>query len=491
MKGCILLQGNYAKIGHSVALKLKEKYGVDEFCAYIISSRAKEFFDKQTDIKYTNYLFDDDLHKTYKDETIDIEYLKQMEKKYGDPNFWPYAYSDRVLMMSLESVDIKTMEINPMYNHEEILKIFQMRLKIYIEFLEKEKPDFILFFSIGLIGQNLFYNIAKKMGIKVFNDDWVRLGNKMAITENYKTITNIKETFTKINNNEYISSCVDEAKNIIKKFKETGSLGLEALQPHVEVKSDSITIKKRLSVYYNIIESYFKDRHLNYVKSSNPIYWLKIKVLYKINKKIGYNKFYSQPKKEEDFIFYPLHFEPELSIATMAPFFMDQITTIKYLALSIPLNFKIYIKEHPSMVNYRERSYYKKLLKIPNVVLIDHKINSFDLIKNAKITAVTTGTAGWEAILLGKPVITFGNVFFNDFPLTKRCHTPENLPYIINELLDDYVKNDKILENFVAATLENSRDIRYFEMEQSEYENIKNSESLNNLTELIAKKLKE
>ena len=66
MKGCIVLQGNFAKIGHALALELKKRHGVDEFCNYIFTNRAVKFVEKQTDIKYTNSLIDYEIQVKYK-----------------------------------------------------------------------------------------------------------------------------------------------------------------------------------------------------------------------------------------------------------------------------------------------------------------------------------------------------------------------------------------------------------------------------------------
>ena len=49
------------------------------------------------------------------------------------------------------------------------------------------------------------------------------------------------------------------------------------------------------------------------------------------------------------------------------------------------------------------------------------------LISNAEMIAVITGTAGWEAILRGKPVITFADNMWDVLDLSRKCTNIETL----------------------------------------------------------------
>lgn len=491
MKGCVVLQGNYAKLGHSIAYQLKYKYGVDDFCAYVISKRAKTFVGSQTDLIYTGILIDEEMQNKYHREKVDIDYIKTIEKKYGIPNLWPLIYSDRTIMMSMTGSDRPMTPImNPLFTHEEIIKIVQIKAKETIDFLNKEKPDFILFFSIGLIGHMLLYHIAKKMGIKVFSTEWLRLGNKMTLTEDYNTITGIKEIFQKNKIENQSTSYQEAAKKIIEKFTEHKSLDIGFVSYDQNVK---VALIKRLRVYKEIIMSYIRESGLaidKYNKPTPPWIWFKMKCLLKIRKFIGYRDIYYKPDWQENYAFYPLHYEPETSILNIAVFASNQVTVIENIAKSLPLHFKLYVKEHPSMIGYREKNYYKKLLKIPNVVLVDTALPSFEIIKHAKLVTVISGTAGWEACLAGKPVITFGRVFFNDAPSVKHCQSMQELPYLIEESLRDTQPNKKEMVNFVSAMLENGYvETEFFNYEHETYDQLKNAPATITFCQYIAKKL--
>ena len=114
------------------------------------------------------------------------------------------------------------------------------------------------------------------------------------------------------------------------------------------------------------------------------------------------------------------------------------------------------------MKGRRKRAYYKELLKLPNVKLVAQNIKSFELIKNAKLITTITGTVGWEGALLGKPVITFGETFFNALSFVKRVHDIETLPQVITEQLENFNYDQEEMVNFLTAVIADSFPMDFF-----------------------------
>ncbi|RZD47842.1 MAG: hypothetical protein CXT78_02005, partial [Thaumarchaeota archaeon] len=69
----------------------------------------------------------------------------------------------------------------------------------------------------------------------------------------------------------------------------------------------------------------------------------------------------------------------------------------------------MYVKEHPYMreVNWREISYYKQIMNLPNVKLIHPSVSHNNLIENSALVISVSGTGGLEAAFFNKPSITF------------------------------------------------------------------------------------
>jgi len=129
------------------------------------------------------------------------------------------------------------------------------------------------------------------------------------------------------------------------------------------------------------------------------------------------------------FIYFPLHVQHELSIMTLAPYFIDQLRAIDLLLYNMPSDHYLVVKEHPVMRGRREVQAYKALQRKAGLILADHDIPSHELIMRASLTVTITGTAALEALLLGRPSLILGKTFFSSWlpMLTSIDHFDETL----------------------------------------------------------------
>jgi len=122
--------------------------------------------------------------------------------------------------------------------------------------------------------------------------------------------------------------------------------------------------------------------------------------------------FAKQIPDDSEFIFYPLHVDPEASTTVAAPFHTNQIAVIEALAKSAPGRMRVIVKEHAPMVGRRPRGFYETIAAVPRVVLLSPEHPSLKLIQRAAVTAVITGTAAWEAICLGRRAVVIGSAAY-------------------------------------------------------------------------------
>lgn len=108
------------------------------------------------------------------------------------------------------------------------------------------------------------------------------------------------------------------------------------------------------------------------------------------------------------FVFYPLQYTPESSINTPAPYFVDQFRVIDALRFAVPSDHLLVVKEHPSCVEMRPTKFMRRVRKLPGVVVVKAAIPGIEVIKRAALTATVTGTAAFEAFLLGRPAVALG-----------------------------------------------------------------------------------
>ena len=168
---------------------------------------------------------------------------------------------------------------------------------------------------------------------------------------------------------------------------------------------------------------------------------------------------------ELEYAYYPLHVEPEIALSLFGREYLNQIELVRNIAKSLPLTWKLVVKDHPAGVGRRNIGYYKKLLEIPNVVLVSHYVDSTAVIKNARLVLTVSGFSGFEAILEKKPVITFGTTFYDVLPdfIVRHVRSLQDLPHAVSELLDNYRYSEKNVVRLIAAIMKNSTGLNLYE----------------------------
>lgn len=489
MKICFLLQRNFAYIGHFLAMTLKEKYSFNEFCAYVVNRKSYEFLAGQNDIPYTQLLLDEDLHDGFKDEELDWNFLNGLEKEYGLPNLWPYLASDRIFM---HNQLVREYPYNtPPYTYEKMLKILQLKAKAIIKFLDEEKPDVLICSVVGSLGSILLYQIAKKKGIKTYVVFSCLMKERYTLSENY--------IYQDIENDLALSSNAPlyiQAKEFLNGYRTKPHPHQYIMTP----KEQSVDLQRQFQFLkpanaYKFLKNFYSQSlyyltHKNDYSDITPINYLIDRIKRKLRNLKGVLDLYSPLDPKENFAFYPLQYEPEFSLMVQAPFFSDQTYVIKQTARSLPVGFKLYVKEHPQMVEFRPRSFYKELLKIPNVKLINPAITSFQIYQHAKLITTITGTAGWEGSMLKIPVITFGDNFYNQLSFVKNCRAISELPNLVKEQLENFNYNEEEITKLIASIFKNSTKVNLHYLWTREPDLVKKKAGLEPFADFINDKLK-
>lgn len=164
---------------------------------------------------------------------------------------------------------------------------------------------------------------------------------------------------------------------------------------------------------------------------------------------------------EEQYIFLPLHMQPEKTTMPMGGIYDDQEYLVKLLLDCLPKNIKLIIKEHKSQyVNkfirwgfrYRSLNLYLKWYKNPRIKLASMKHDTYRLIDNSLAVATITGTVGLECIARNKPVLLFGSPWYRDHKSLIKIESKNQLKKTINELIENKLK--KYNYNFEQDSLQ-------------------------------------
>jgi hypothetical protein len=155
-------------------------------------------------------------------------------------------------------------------------------------------------------------------------------------------------------------------------------------------------------------------------------------------------------------VYFPLHVQPEFNIDVRAPFCTNQLALIESIAKSIPVGYRLVVKDHPGMRGYRPMSYYRQLKRLYNVQLLSPAIDSHSIIQNSEVVLTIVGTTAWEGILYERPVVAFGPLAYRSFDLLYNCPNASDLPSVLAEAIRGFRPNHNLLLKFIWATLESA-----------------------------------
>ncbi len=480
-----------------MATHIKELAPETEFCGLVSRRSSLNFLQSQTDFRYTSLILEEEVHNTLFGEELDAKYLEWLEEEYGIPNLWPYLYVDRVVMNG--QLVREYPYDSPSLSETDMLKRLQVTAKAIITLLETEKPDAVVTSVIGSVASMLLYHIAKKKGIQTIHIEFARIGNRIAFSEDYRTFTWVKEKFAEITGGR-TSPLRDEAERFLKTFRATPMHYDEETMPEFYASTGRLANirflnPKRLlrSIPFHV-RTLLKDlgRMGQFDYTDIPVWWSLWDLLKrKLRGLRGYSDLASRPDWEERFAYFPLHIEPEVATMLYAPFYTNQIEIIRIAARSLPIGMPLYVKEHPGMAGYRTRHFYKQLVKIPNVRLIRPHVSGLELAKASSLTIAITSTNAWESILFKKPVITFGDVYFNDIPGVRRCRGFEELPFLVKEQLETWRHDETALLAYVSALLEDSVAVDFSAMwnRSASVEEIRADAGMKELSRLLSEKI--
>lgn len=461
MKVLLWFQGWPCQFQHAVAVTLKKRYGVNDFSAIAIGRRSYNFLKTQRDVKYNPIALVQDVFLGSKNLKIDREYLSSLEKKYGIPTLWMYPLADK---------DLLRYNRFAYYTHEDLMKIVQGCFKFTIEFLEKVKPEFILMPLAESMELLVLHEVARHMKIPTLMIGAPRIGNRISIyrstydDEWYESVYEIYDKMMKSGKCKREKEAIAYIREFRKRpliygdYKRTFTGKQEFYR---SIWRTPVKTLRRALGYFN--RYYFGDLKDDYMfKNKSPIRLAMAELEVRIRRAtLRRSRIFEKPNYKEQYVYYTLPYEPEITTMLWAPFYLDQISLIENIAKSLPMSFKLYVKEHPTMLGNRPASYYRQLSKIPNVRLIDPSTSSYEITKNARLVVTITGTVGLEALMLKKPVITFGRPFYNKLDMVKKAGSMHSLPALIRDALENYKHDEKQLVKLLAIYFENSFNTNY------------------------------
>ncbi len=311
--------------------------------------------------------------------------------------------------------------------------------KFWEVFLDLEKPE-LVFGGDNRFGNLVPYYVCKKKKIiyEVIYSSPIVPNSFFISKDKEGRLTEMEEYWNKNKNQPLSKKESNSVKKYLHSVRSDQSSETKVIDTSPKINLNKIKYALERSIKYLQVEG--KDTP--YLRPWRGIKNYLLRIIRAPISKI----YYEMPRSHEKFIFFPLQVHLETTLLISNHQFFHQERLIETISKNLPAGYWLYVKGHPGYIGGHELSLFKAIKKLPNVRIIHPLINSRKLIKEAAAVAVIFGTTGWEALLLKKPVITFGITYYDNSGLTYKVDDLGKTSEVINEALKENPKQKELGE---------------------------------------------
>ena len=297
------------------------------------------------------------------------------------------------------------------------------------------KPDYVVMYAVVGYNMVIMHNVLKENGVEILMLVNARIPARFTFNNNLEDKWPLLiEEYNKIKKRKLLEKEIKFAENFFNNFRDNPFKPDDSARPKVPLSKKIEKYKLYLQIF-------------KYRKKLPDLRQFMWPVLDKLKDMSG---IFEMPVKGEKYVFYPLHINPEASTSLFGKWYVNQLDLIEKISKSLPCDYKLYAKEHVFAYSSRPSWYYKEIKKFPNVRLISPHTNTLDLIKNSSLVLTITSTVGWESILLQKPVLVFGDVYYNIFDGIIKIKEISQLPNLIENNLNKKIDKNEIFKFIIA-----------------------------------------
>ena len=423
-----------------LAYYLQEKTNADFYAIIAITNKPKKFFKNQklVDFKETWFYFD---YTTKRQTKPDHNYLSAFEKKY-DLNLWELATNERVFHRFNHFYKFST---------EEILLILEQECRLFEKILDNVKPNFFITKETNQHKDEILYRMCKKIGVKVLMLSQPNVGYKCVISSEPRKFDSTKK-LDDIKNN---GRSFEEMQNWLHSFS-----GYEQLKTLSNKFATSRYAKFKAAMNFLTSDNSNAKTHYTYYGRTKPrviIHEMKSSLNKRSRQQFMDKNFLTELNYDEKFVYFPLAVDEERNLLIGAPYYTNQLENIRHIVKSLPIDYKLYVKETPSQVtrNWRPISEYKEMMSVPNVRFLHPSVVPSEIYKKTSLVITIAGSASLEAAFYKKPSIVFAEHAYSILPSVYTIESLDELPKAIRISLNKKV-NEEDLDRYISLFDEHS-----------------------------------
>ena len=485
----------------SLCKVLKRRYPHIEFACFSSDISTTKIFDDSKDPRFNIYDPFNEANLIF-DHESNMNLIKNFEEFTG-VTIWKMIAADRSIGWNDHVGNYQTyINTELRRDREYVIAKVASEIRGISRMFNDFEPDILIpSMCMGTVRVLILESICKASGVHYLLPDCSRISNLHRISENVMCLSpEIDKDYESLMKKNDIQSCSEGKKlhdDIKEDFSNLGNFDADYLKTYGLFEINNSVDSLRLFSEYisaqliniknlskNLIKLVISSK--SHIKTILHTFWISLTIqsLGYANKKVALDKSFGKlPDDGQKYLYFPLYNIPEYSSNFQSTMWLNIISVVEALSKSIPGDWIIVLKEHPTGLehNYRQKDFYHQLSRIPNVEFAPPLTNGNNLIDNAELVFVTVGTSGWEAILKGIPVLSPVECFWDCMDLSHRSSDIESLHEDIKKAVE---KNNKVSASerekritvFLQALLSNSFSISdpevfsyYYEGTQEQY----------------------
>lgn len=424
----------YEKLFSRIA-KLLVQRGVTQWSGFVWSTRQEHQLSGHGITYEPLVVFTRDLLPSVDDgKAPDLEFLARRERELG---------------VSLERMLAAERHLLKGRDYNQICRMAEVALREIAASYDRAKPDFILSEDVSCFHSYAHFLIARERGIPFWCIGAGRLPNRINVySSGFQRYEKFEALLAEYERTGIPVEQRRAAEDYIREFRDR-----PAQPPGMKKRAKRVAIEASdVSLFVEVARTYFADR--GNPTAVQPLSAISNRVL-RIARvaSVEASQLFERPVAGERYVFYPLHYQPEATTLVQAPLYVDQVALLQNIAKTLPIGHRLYVKEHASSRGRRPLDFYRAIKAIPSVRLLGPDENAFALIQQAAVVVVITGTVGWEGLLFKRPVVTFGDVFFNLHPsVHKAGRVPKDGWYdVFKRAIYNHHHDEEALVRIIAA----------------------------------------
>lgn len=405
--------------------------------------------------------FSEDVH-VFADFFSKHEINESLLAKYSEYNL-NYA-----LLADFERAETYGIWSEGQFSNDYFQKLKSALLEFFEKIIVKHQIELILYENVSNTFAYFAYIVASKHGKNYRGFSPSRLPGRFEISEGPFDFHKIKKIFEKIQHQEIQVS--EEIQNSSKEYIK----GIEDVEPdymrfnnlsNINVAKRYLS-KEKIFKLFKLFKYFFEGSHWNF-QIGNPLKThikLFTRNLLRNIKCHIVPKYYEKYDSNCKFFLYPLHFHPESSTSVLSGNNLDEYEVIRSIAFNLPEGTALFVKDHKSAWGFPSLKFYKKIKRLPNVKLLSPDEPTKQLIKKSVGVITLTSTVGYEALLLEKPVILLGRVFYEFHKNVIILKSKDDMFAVLNKLLtreqgDIAVYNQHFVQAYWLSTHEGTLNL--------------------------------